>query len=64
MLRFCLGRRNDVPELLGRADLFAFSTTVAEARYRPCGGDGRWLAGDGIRCAGLPSCWLMALPEC
>ena len=26
----CLGRRNDVPELLGQAELFAFSTTAAE----------------------------------
>ena len=26
----CLGCRSDVPELLGRADLFAFSTTAAE----------------------------------
>ena len=26
----CLGRRTDVPELLGQADLFAFSTTAAE----------------------------------
>lgn len=26
----CLGRRDDVPELLGRAELFAFSTTAAE----------------------------------
>ena len=25
-----LGRRNDIPELLGQADLFAFSTTAAE----------------------------------
>lgn len=28
--RVFLGRRNDIPELLGQADLFAFSTTPAE----------------------------------
>ena len=49
-----LGRRDDVPELLGSADLFAFSTTGLKVWNCPLRGYGGWFARDCFRCAGMP----------